>query len=153
LPPTGDKYMAAEKVNIDLRAILDETKVADGAQLFQLAKMNLAKVDEAKSKEFNVDIEAKLKNINKLKGEREIAVKDKKEFVNTFKAQDTTFTESEFKVIQEKKVITVTYPSFAGFTIRTLYDFFMVFVVLCGIASVILFSLTPVIKKMMHGVR
>jgi POT family proton-dependent oligopeptide transporter len=29
----------------------------------------------------------------------------------------------------------------------------MVFVVLCGIASVILFSLTPVIKKMMHGVR
>jgi POT family proton-dependent oligopeptide transporter len=43
--------------------------------------------------------------------------------------------------------------SFAGFEITNLYEFFMVFVVLCGIASVILFLLTPVIKKMMHGVR
>jgi POT family proton-dependent oligopeptide transporter len=153
LPPTGDKYMATEKVNIDLRAILDETKVADGAQLFQLAKMNIAKVDDKKAAEFKVDVEAKLQNITKLKSEKELAIKDKKEFVNTFKAQDTTFTPSELKTIQDNKIITVTYPTFAGFTIRTLYDFFMVFVVLCGIASVILFSLTPVIKKMMHGVR
>jgi len=49
--------------------------------------------------------------------------------------------------------ITDHYPSFAGFEITNLYEFFMVFVVLCGIASVILFLLTPVIKKMMHGVR
>lgn len=45
------------------------------------------------------------------------------------------------------------YKMFAGFEIQNLYDFFMVFVVLCGIASLILFLLTPVIKKMMHGVR
>lgn len=45
------------------------------------------------------------------------------------------------------------YPSFAGFEIHSLFEFFMVFVVLCGIASVILFLLTPVLKKMMHGVR
>jgi len=45
------------------------------------------------------------------------------------------------------------YPSFAGFEIHSLFEFFMVFVVLCGIASVILFLLTPILKKMMHGVR
>jgi POT family proton-dependent oligopeptide transporter len=45
------------------------------------------------------------------------------------------------------------YSMFAGFEIQNLYDFFMVFVVLCGIAALILFLLTPFIKKMMHGVR
>lgn len=45
------------------------------------------------------------------------------------------------------------YSMFAGFEIQNLYDFFMVFVILCGIASLILFLLTPVIKKMMHGIR
>ncbi|HRG33599.1 MAG: peptide MFS transporter [Saprospiraceae bacterium] len=44
------------------------------------------------------------------------------------------------------------YPVFAGFTIHSLYEFFMVFVVLCGIAALLLFSLTPRLKKMMHGV-
>jgi len=34
-----------------------------------------------------------------------------------------------------------------------LFEFFMVFVALCGVASVILFSLTPFLKKMMHGIR
>jgi POT family proton-dependent oligopeptide transporter len=29
----------------------------------------------------------------------------------------------------------------------------MVFVVLTGVAALILFALTPVIKKMMHGIR
>ena len=34
-----------------------------------------------------------------------------------------------------------------------MYDFFMLFVVLCGLAGVVLYSLTPMMKKMMHGVR
>ncbi|KAF2334498.1 peptide MFS transporter [Flavobacterium daemonense] len=42
---------------------------------------------------------------------------------------------------------------FAGFEIHNLYEFFMVFVVLTGIAALILFALTPFLKKMMHGVR
>ena len=42
---------------------------------------------------------------------------------------------------------------FAGFEIHNLYEFFMVFVVLTGIAAIILFALTPFLKKMMHGVR
>lgn len=49
--------------------------------------------------------------------------------------------------------ISATNPSFAGFEIHNLFQFFMVFVVLCGVASVILFAITPVLKKMMHGVK
>jgi proton-dependent oligopeptide transporter, POT family len=44
-------------------------------------------------------------------------------------------------------------PVFAGFEIHNLFEFFMVFVVLTGLAAVILFALTPRLKKMMHGVR
>ncbi len=44
-------------------------------------------------------------------------------------------------------------PVFAGFEIGNLFEFFMVFVVLCGIAAVILAAITPFLKKMMHGVR
>lgn len=44
-------------------------------------------------------------------------------------------------------------PVFAGFEISNLFEFFMVFVILCGIASLILASITPLLKKMMHGVR
>src|ERR1044072_2834060 len=49
--------------------------------------------------------------------------------------------------------IPATYPTFAGFTITNLYDFFMVFVVLCVAAAALLYALTPLLKKMMHGVR
>lgn len=63
-----------------------------------------------------------------------------------------TPTAAQLKALADNQ-ISDHYPSFAGFEIHNLYEFFMVFVVLCGIASVILFLLTPVIKKMMNGVR
>ncbi|MDH4403110.1 MAG: peptide MFS transporter [Flavobacterium sp.] len=153
LPPTGDKYIAAEKANIDLKAILDGEKVANGLELFTLAKMNFVKVNDDAAKENKIDVEIKIKNIAQIKSDKELAVKNNKPFVNNFKATDTTFTTQEFDIIKSKKVIVAEYPSFAGFTIKTLFDFFMVFVVLCGIAAVILFALTPILKKMMHGVR
>ncbi len=53
----------------------------------------------------------------------------------------------------EKNQISSTYPSFAGFEIHNLYEFFMVFVILCGVASIILLLLSPFLKKMMHGVK
>ena len=67
---------------------------------------------------------------------------------------DKTITPSaeQIKLLAEKK-ISMFNPTFASFTIHNLYEFFMVFVVLCGIASILLFSLTPFLKKMMHGVR
>ncbi|MFM2049322.1 MAG: hypothetical protein RI955_1870 [Bacteroidota bacterium] len=49
--------------------------------------------------------------------------------------------------------ISDAYPVFVGFTIHNLFEFFMVFVVLCGVASLVLFALTPFLKKMMHGVK
>jgi POT family proton-dependent oligopeptide transporter len=53
----------------------------------------------------------------------------------------------------DKAQIPTDYPVFAGFEIHNLFEFFMVFVILCGLASLILFALTPLLKKMMHGVR
>ncbi|WP_291102315.1 MULTISPECIES: peptide MFS transporter [unclassified Flavobacterium] len=44
-------------------------------------------------------------------------------------------------------------PIFAGVEIHNLFEFFMVFVILTGLAAVILFALTPFLKKMMHGIR
>lgn len=44
-------------------------------------------------------------------------------------------------------------PSILGFQIENLYDFFMVFIVMTGIAAVILFLLSNVFLKMMRGIR
>jgi POT family proton-dependent oligopeptide transporter len=43
--------------------------------------------------------------------------------------------------------------SIVGFEIANLYDFFMVFVVMAGVAAIILFVLSSRLLKMMHGVR
>jgi proton-dependent oligopeptide transporter, POT family len=89
LPATGDKFLKAKELGIDLQGVLDKT---------------------------------------------------------------VTATPEQLKLLADNQ-ITDHYPVFAGFEIHNLYEFFMVFVVLCGIASIVLFLLTPVIKKMMHGVR
>lgn len=61
-------------------------------------------------------------------------------------------TAEQIKQLAEQK-ISVSNPHFAGFEIHNLFEFFMVFVVLCGIASILLFALTPLLKKMMHGIK
>lgn len=60
---------------------------------------------------------------------------------------------AEQLTLLEKNQISPTNPVFAGFEIHNLYEFFMVFVILCGVASLILFALTPRLKKMMHGIK
>jgi POT family proton-dependent oligopeptide transporter len=60
---------------------------------------------------------------------------------------------AEQLTLLDKHQISDHNPIFAGFEIHNLYEFFMVFVVLTGIAAIILFALTPLLKKMMHGVR
>ncbi|MCY0967575.1 peptide MFS transporter [Chryseobacterium wangxinyae] len=52
----------------------------------------------------------------------------------------------------DKEQISTVYNSFAGFEIHNLFEFFMVFVILCGIAGAILALISPILKKMMHGV-
>jgi POT family proton-dependent oligopeptide transporter len=89
MPATGDKFLKAKNLGIDLQGVLDKTITPTTEQL----------------------------------------------------------------VLLEKNQINPLNPVFAGFEIHNLFEFFMVFVVLTGIAAVLLFALTPVIKKMMHGVR
>jgi POT family proton-dependent oligopeptide transporter len=55
-------------------------------------------------------------------------------------------------------VLSALYPangptSFMGYQMNTIYDFFMLFVVMSGVASLILFLLSKLLLKMMHGVR
>lgn len=63
-----------------------------------------------------------------------------------------TPTPEQLKLLSDNQ-ISATNPVFAGFEIHNLFEFFMVFVVLTGLAAVILFALRPVLKRMMHGVR
>ena len=89
IPATGDKFIKAKELGIDLQPILDKTVTPTTAQLQLLTTNQIDAVN----------------------------------------------------------------PSFAGFEIHNLYEFFMVFVVLTGLAALLLFLLTPLLKKMMHGVR
>ncbi|HEY0067585.1 MAG TPA: peptide MFS transporter [Flavisolibacter sp.] len=131
LPPTTDKYVAAQKENIDLKAILEGQKEATGQELFTIARLKLpsATIDHSKAREHNLDFDA------------------------IMEAKDTTLSPAQLETIRNEKIVTVGYPQFAGFRITDLFEFFMVFVVLCGAAAVVLYALTPILKRMMHGVR
>lgn len=89
MPATGDKFVKAKELGIDLQAVLDKTVTPTAEQLKLLADNQISDHN----------------------------------------------------------------PVFVGFEIHNLFEFFMVFVVLCGLAAVVLFALTPVLKKLMHGVR
>ncbi|TDO22565.1 peptide MFS transporter [Pedobacter duraquae] len=60
---------------------------------------------------------------------------------------------AEQVAIMTKEKIDLVYPTFVGYTIHNLYEFFMVFVTLSGVAALLLFLLSGFLKKMMHGVR
>ena len=89
IPATGDKFLKAKELGINLQAVLDKAVTPNAAQLKLLEANHISAVN----------------------------------------------------------------PTFAGFEIHNLYEFFMVFVVLTGIAAVVLMALTPRLKKMMHGVK
>ncbi len=89
LPNTGDKFLKATELGIDLQGVLDKKIVPTAEQVDLMTKNHIAPEN----------------------------------------------------------------PVFVGFEIHNLYEFFMVFVVLTGIASIVLFSLKPLLKKLMHGVK
>lgn len=60
---------------------------------------------------------------------------------------------SEQLVLLDQNQISAVNPVFVGYEIHNLFEFFMVFVVLTGVAAIILFLLTPVLRKLMHGVK
>jgi POT family proton-dependent oligopeptide transporter len=47
---------------------------------------------------------------------------------------------------------TTEFPKLLGFAITNLYDFFMIFIFMSGIAALVLFVLYRRLLKMMHGV-
>lgn len=57
----------------------------------------------------------------------------------------------EQTAIATEKAIPLKYPVFLGNPIKDLYQFFMLFVAMSGIAGLILFGLSFPLKKMMHG--
>ncbi|RFS22625.1 MFS transporter [Chitinophaga silvatica] len=63
-----------------------------------------------------------------------------------------TATAQQLDKLHELK-LPINYPTFAGFTIHNLYEFFMVFVILPGGAAVLLFLSSGFLKKWMNGVR
>jgi len=130
LPPTSEAYINMDKKNIKLENILDGKQAATGSELYLLAQEKIAStVDYDKGLANNLD------------------------FVKILKVPDSVLTADQLSVIEKEKIITVGYPKFVGFTLRSIYDFFMMFVVLCGLAGLVLYALAPMLKKMMHGVR
>ena len=127
LPPTSEQYIAAEKEKVDLKGILDGNVEPSGKDLYTLAKIKAASLDESLDKKLGLEI--------------------KKSFTDT----SVVMSEEKFSVIKKENVIKAVYPKFGGFTIHNLFEFFMVFVVLCGVASVLLFMLVPKLKVMMHN--
>jgi POT family proton-dependent oligopeptide transporter len=89
LPATGDKFIKAKELGIDLQAVLDKK---------------------------------------------------------------ITLTPEQIQLLDTNQIMDHN-PIFVGFEIHNLFEFFMVFVISTGVAAVILFALTPFLKKMMHGVR
>ncbi len=67
-------------------------------------------------------------------------------------SKQATPTATEVAKLTELK-IPFEYQSVLGVQINSLYEFFMVFVVMAGAASIILFFLTRYLQKMMHGVK
>ncbi|HMO61255.1 MAG TPA: peptide MFS transporter [Ferruginibacter sp.] len=130
LPPTTDQYIAAEKKGIDLKSLLDKTAEPTAAQLLELARDRVATtIDYKKAKAAGIDFEKILA------------------------AETVQLPEADLQKIKEQQLVSVGYPVFVGFTLKSLYDFFMLFVILCGLAGIVLYALSPVMKKMMHGVR
>lgn len=74
--------------------------------------------------------------------------------INLQDVLDNKITLSADQLAQLKDLnIQTSYTHFAGFTIHNLYEFVFMFVLLPLIAGIILLSMTPILKKMMHGVR
>lgn len=163
LPATGDKFVAAQEQNIDLQKVLDKTYQPTPKELFLLAQSNLADTDFGKDESLKKEVRDLFAENNKIiaaqRGEFDIKVKElQKENPDAkvqFKmdlAQLKFPSDDQLAKIKNDNVIKAEYKSFVGFEIRNLFEFFMVFVILCGIAGAILAMISPILKKMMHGV-
>jgi proton-dependent oligopeptide transporter, POT family len=151
LPPSPDKYIAMQKHNVDLQAILDGQKEPSGKDLYILGKDKIAcAVDVKKAKDNNIDLDKAFEQSNAMLKRAKERNDSLFTVTNTL---DSVLTEAQFATIKSQQLIKPAYPSFMGFKLKDVYDFFMLFVVLCGLAGIVLYALAPFMKKMMHGVR
>lgn len=152
LPASPDKYIAMEKQHIDLKGILDGTKEASGRELYVLGKEKISSlVDYKKAEANNI-------NLNEAFGKSDTLIarakrNNKDVEYNVSMTLDSVLTPAQYETLKAKAIVKPSYPEFMGFKLKNVYNFFMLFVVLCGLAGLILYSLTPMMKKMMHGVR
>ncbi len=151
LPPTPDKYSKLEKENVDLKRILEKEIEPTGRDLYILAKYKIASnIDYEKAKSNNIDFEKAFAKTDTLIAKAE---RNKIKNFEVSATLDSVFSVQQYDIIKNNKIVTAGYPAFLGFTLKNLYDFFMLFVLLCGIAGLILYALSPLLKRMMHGVR
>ena len=129
LPLAAENDRILKRENINITELLKDKSKIKGKQLFYLAKVGLADINKKAAEANNFD------------------------FDKIFAVKDSVLSKEQIAIIKEKKLLKLEYPTFAGFTIHNLFEFFMVFVALCGVASLLLFSLTPLLTKMMHGIR
>jgi POT family proton-dependent oligopeptide transporter len=103
-------------------------------------KVELLKRDEKDKAKLQAEVE-------ELEGMRSVAISS----VDFSKIKDKKAQEAAYqKVVETAKV---KERSFFGFKVNSLYSFFMVFVVMGGVAALILFFLQKKLLSMMHGIR
>lgn len=163
LPPSPDKYIAMTKENVDLKGILEGQVQPTGQQLFILGKDKIGcAIEVNKAKEMNLDLGNSFEQVNKIlkdnkdsveTANKNLAEGQKLTPISTIEAAERVLTPEQFETIKAEKLIAPSYPKFFGVKLKDVYDFFMLFVVLCGAAGVVLYALTPIMKRMMHGVR
>jgi POT family proton-dependent oligopeptide transporter len=149
LPPTGDKFQQAQKQGVDLQAVLDKKYDVSGKDLFKLSQFNIATINQDKLKSSNIKLQDYIDANNKTLDEMKKTNKDAELTPDKLVYP----TEAEMTQLKDQKIITMDYNKFAGFTIHNLFEFFMVFVVICGIAGILLGLISPFLKKLMHGIR
>jgi len=151
LPPSPDKYIAMQKEDVDLKAILEGQKEATGRDLYILGTKKIGvEVDVDKAKANNIDLNKAFEKSAALIKK----AKDRKDTAYTLRSTlDSVLTKDQFDIIKSQALVKPAYPEFMGVKLKDVYDFFMLFVVLCGLAGIVLYALTPMMKKMMHGVR
>jgi len=162
LTDISESDLAAIEANvIDTMAFKADPK---GEYAFPVANANLNKTDDGISIEnINYDSSSKsayvsvfhMKLIKGLNKNFTSAVLISENELLTIEKVDKKQDDGSFKTISNAQVwnLKPEKPSFAGFQVNTLYDFFMIFVVMAGAASVFLFFLSKRLLVLMNGIR
>jgi proton-dependent oligopeptide transporter, POT family len=150
LPPSPDKYIAMSKENVDLKGILEGTKEASGQDLYLISKATIFAANIKKAESNNIDLTKAYAQSDSLVAQ---ARRANDSTFTVSKTLDKVLTPAQYETLKSQNLVKPSYPQFMGYKLKDVYDFFMLFVVLCGLAGIILYALTPMMKKMMHGVR